>query len=72
MKKGFSLIELMVESGLSKSKGEARRAVQGGGIYLNNRRVSDTEKKIGMHESVHGKFIVLRKGVKNYLLVRLV
>jgi tyrosyl-tRNA synthetase len=69
---GMSLIDLMAATGIMKSKGEARRAIQGGGIYLNNRRVTDTETKVTLENALHGKFIVVRKGSRNYWLVRLI
>jgi len=67
---GISLIDLMVAAGAAKSKGEARRAIQGGGIYLNNIRIADEAKKMSLGDAMHGKFIVLRKGGKNYFLVK--
>jgi tyrosyl-tRNA synthetase len=66
------VIDLLVSAAIAKSKGDARRGVQGGGIYLNNRRVSDVEKFITMADSILGKFLVLRKGAKNYSLIKLV
>ncbi|MBI5019862.1 MAG: tyrosine--tRNA ligase [Ignavibacteriales bacterium] len=69
---GIPLIELMVTATVVKSKGEARRAVQGGGIYLNNIRVAEVEKKVLVTDAYHGKFIVLRKGGKNYFLVKII
>ena len=69
---GMPVIEMMVFAGMVKSKGEARRAIQGGGIYLENIRITDVEKKVTVGDSFHGKFIVLRKGGKNYWLVRVV
>jgi len=65
------LIELMVAAGASKSKGEARRAIQGGGIYLENIRVNDVDKKVTMEDAVHGKFIIIRKGARNYWMVKI-
>jgi type I restriction enzyme M protein len=69
---GMPLIDLMVNAGITKSKGEARRAIQGGGIYLENIRVTDVEKKVLITDAFHGKFIVLRKGARNYWLVKVV
>jgi len=68
---GMPLIELMVAAGASKSKGEARRAIQGGGIYLENIRVNDVDKKVTMEDAVHGKFIIIRKGARNYWMVKI-
>jgi tyrosyl-tRNA synthetase len=64
------ILDLLVETGLAKSKGEARRFMSDGGIYLNNERQSDPERTIGYGELLNGKFIVLRKGKKNYHVVR--
>lgn len=68
---GKPLIDLMVEAKVVPSKGEARRTIQGGGVYLNNRRASDAAKKVVIGDTIHGKFLVLRKGGKSYTLVRL-
>jgi tyrosyl-tRNA synthetase len=68
---GYPVVELLVLSGVAKSKGEARRFIQGGGIYLNNRRVEDVERKISIDETIHGKYLVLRKGGRNYWLVKI-
>jgi tyrosyl-tRNA synthetase len=64
--------DLLVASGLVSSKGEARRAIEGGGIYLNNARVASHTDLVPAEACLHGKFIVLRKGGRNYSLVRLV
>jgi tyrosyl-tRNA synthetase len=69
---GFSIIELLALSGLVGSKGEARRLLQQGGVYLNNRPVSDTRKSVALSDSIEGQFLVLRKGRKNYHLVKIV
>jgi len=69
---GAPLIDLLVAGGAAKSKGEARRAVEGGGIYVNNIRVTEADKNLTLRETLKGKFIVLRKGARNYLLVKAV
>ncbi len=69
---GMPLVDLLVQAGVAKSKGEARRAIEGGGIYVNNIRCEDVARKVMMNDSIHGKFIVLRKGGRNYFLVRIV
>ena len=67
---GLSLVDLLVTAGLAPSKGEARRAIQGGGIYLNNLRVADEKKAVTPEDTIGGELIVLRKGRKEYRLVR--
>jgi tyrosyl-tRNA synthetase len=69
---GFTVIEALVVSGLSPSKGEARRLVQGGGVCVNNRRVSDPRQTISGADLIDGQVLVLRKGAKHYHLIRIV
>jgi tyrosyl-tRNA synthetase len=66
------VLDLLVNSGLLKSKGEARRSISEGGIYVNNRRVSAPDSRISSEDVIGGRFLILRKGRKNYFLVRLV
>ncbi len=67
---GMPVAELLAECGIVSSKGEARRAVEAGGIYLNNRRVGEVGTKVTPAEIIDGQFLVLRRGRKNYWLVR--
>ena len=69
---GRPLADLLVDAGLAASKAEARRAIAGGGVYLNNRRVADPRGTAGLGDAVDGSVLVLRKGRKSYHLVRLV
>jgi tyrosyl-tRNA synthetase len=66
---GKPFVELLVECGLASSKGDARRSIEGGGIYLNNERVGDASRAVTMDDALEGRFIVLRKGKKRYHLV---
>ena len=68
---GVSLRDLVAEVGLASSRGEARRLIQGGGVSLNNRRASDARQSVTLEHSVDGQVIVLRRGARQYRLVRL-
>jgi len=68
---GFALAALLAETGLASSKSEARRAIEGGGIYLNNRRVRDARRAVTLDDAIDGSLIVLRKGKRSYHLVRI-
>lgn len=70
--KGMSVVNLLEITGLASSRGDARRLITGGGIYVNNIRVSDTVQMISLEESIEGQFLVLRKGKKNYHLVQMI
>lgn len=61
----------LLSTTVSKSKGEARRLVQGGGIYLDSERVSSETLKLNDTAILSKGFVVLRSGKKNYHLVRL-
>lgn len=67
---GLAVADLLVDCGVVPSKAEARRAIEGGGIYLNNRRVAGAGAKITMDDVIDRRFLVLRRGRKNYWLVR--
>lgn len=60
------ILDLLVASGLSKSKGEARRTVGEGGAYLNNVRVEDPDLQPTEGDLVAGSWLVLRRGKKNF------
>lgn len=63
--------DIAVKAGLCKSKGEARRLIQNGGFYANNRRVEDIAGAAGADDLVDGRVLVLRTGKRNYHVVRI-
>ncbi len=69
---GKNLLDLLVESSLAKSRGEARRAVEDGGININNERVSEPTRMIVFPDFLEGKFMVLRKGKKSYHIIKII
>jgi tyrosyl-tRNA synthetase len=69
---GIAILDLLVESGVASSKGDGRRSIQGGGVYLNNVRVDDVECRVTLGDAMDGRFLVVRKGKKNYHLAKLV
>jgi tyrosyl-tRNA synthetase len=62
--------DAMVAAGVTKSKGEARRAVQEGGAYLNNSRVGDATQGLTSADLLAGGYVVLRRGKKTVGLLR--
>jgi len=67
---GLNIVEVLASTGLCPSKGQARKDVEGGGIYVNNVRVADVKRDVGESDLLHGRYILLRKGKRNYLLVQ--
>ena len=68
---GQPVIDVAVAAGFLKSKGEARRLAQGGGLSLNNAKVADSAATVAPEAPVEGKALLLRQGKKNYFLLRL-
>ena len=64
------LIEVLVEAGVFSSKGEARRMLKSGGLYLNNERVTGEDTTLTEQSTVAEAMAVVRKGKKNYYLLR--
>jgi tyrosyl-tRNA synthetase len=69
---GMPISDLLVEANVTKSKGEARRSIRGGGIYLNNVRVADENRLVPIADAIEGKFLILRKGKRHYNLVKVI
>jgi tyrosyl-tRNA synthetase len=67
---GVPLVDLLVETGLVASKGKARTTIEQRGAYVNNRRVDDVERAIGGADLVADRYVVLRRGKRDYHLVR--
>jgi tyrosyl-tRNA synthetase len=67
---GTPLVELLVRTQVCGSKGAARRDIEGGGIYVNDKRVDEVARALTRADLLAGRFVVLRKGKKNYHLVR--
>jgi tyrosyl-tRNA synthetase len=63
-----TVVDLLAE-GLGLSKSDARRAVKEGGAYLNNAKVADEAAVPADADWLHGRFLVLRKGKRNVLVV---
>jgi tyrosyl-tRNA synthetase len=62
---GIGILEIFTEAGLTKSRGEARRMVQQGGVYVNDRRVTEAEARLTPAD-VTADGILLRAGKKKY------
>jgi tyrosyl-tRNA synthetase len=70
---GMSLVDLLADPvvKLVPSKSEARRLVQSGGVYVNNRRAADLQMRLRRDQAIDGQLFVLRKGQKQNHVIRL-
>ena len=69
---GYWIVEALQAAGLVASGGEGRRAIKEGGVYVNNIRASDEKQRLDAANLASETVMVLRKGKKNYALLRFV
>jgi tyrosyl-tRNA synthetase len=65
-----ALLDLLVATKLSPSKSQARKDVEAGGVYVNNVRAADAKLVLGAENLLFGTYVLLRKGKRNYALLR--
>ena len=66
---GIDVVSFLVETSIFPSKSEARKMVQSGGVSLNRRKVDSVQMMVDKSLLLHGKYILIQKGKKNYYLV---
>ncbi|MBV8970924.1 MAG: tyrosine--tRNA ligase [Sphingomonadaceae bacterium] len=66
---GLPIVDVVVHAGLAASKSEGRRAVETGGVYLNNVRVDRVNEMVTTGDLLFGKYVLLRKGKRNYAVI---
>lgn len=57
-----TVVEVLVAAGVVTSRSAARRAIDEGGAYLNNRKVTDADARLVAEDLLHGRFVVVRRG----------
>ena len=68
---GWAVTDFLTSAGITKSKSEAQRLIKGGGITLTDQRITDEKAPIVPSQAIDGKLFVVRKGKREYFLVRL-
>jgi len=68
---GWRLVTLLTDVGLTASNGEATRLIRSGGIYVNERRVTDEKERVNASDAIEGQLFVVRKGKKDNFLIRI-
>jgi tyrosyl-tRNA synthetase len=66
----LTLVDALVESGLVSSKGEARRFIDQGGVYVNNLRQRDVDAVVSKDQLLVDRYVLLRRGRRQYHVVR--
>ncbi len=68
---GLAIVDLVARLQLASSKSDARRLVQSGGVYVNNRRIADAQARVTRDHAIGGRLLVVRRGPKQNHLVRM-
>ena len=66
---GVQLLEAMVQAGMSNSKGQARKDLEGGGVYVNGQRITDVQRQLKLEDLLHGEGALIRKGKRAYAVI---
>ncbi len=66
----LGLVDLLVASGISPSKRQARQDIGSGAIYVNGERCTELDRVMRTRDGLHGKYLVLRRGRSKYFLIR--
>jgi tyrosyl-tRNA synthetase len=66
---GVRVIDLFVNAGMVKSRGEAKRLLQQGGMYVNNERCTGDSATITAQQLLFERYLLLRSGKRNYHLL---
>ncbi|MEO7922336.1 MAG: tyrosine--tRNA ligase [Chitinophagaceae bacterium] len=69
---GVDIISFLADTGIFDSKGNARKNVQGGGVSINRKKIDGIESKVDNSMLLHGRYLLVQKGKKNYYLVKVI
>jgi tyrosyl-tRNA synthetase len=67
-----AVVDLLASAGITTSKSEAQRLIKGGGLSVNDRRVTDEKQRLTPADAIEGELFVVRKGKRDYFLIRLI
>ena len=67
---GITLIDALVSAGISKSKSDARKLIQQGSVSVNGAKITAIDAVLNKEDAIDRDFTILRKGKKNYFIVR--
>ena len=70
LESGMDVVSFLAETAIFPSKGEARKTVQNGGVSINRHKVGQVSDQVGKAQLLHGRYLLVQKGKKNYFLVK--
>ncbi len=69
---GIDIVSLLAETHIFASKGEARKMLLGGGVSVNRKKIETADVQLERAQLLHGKYLLIQKGKKNYYLIKAV
>ena len=69
---GVDVISFLSDAKIFPSRGEARKMIQNGGVSINRQKVADVAETVSAAQLLHGQYLLVQKGKKNYYLVKAV
>jgi tyrosyl-tRNA synthetase len=69
IKDGIDVVSFLADSNIFPSKGEAKKMIQNGGVMLNRKKVEELQMIVNASMLLHGQYLLVQKGKKNYYLV---
>jgi tyrosyl-tRNA synthetase len=70
LESGMDVVSFLAETAIFPSKGEARKTVQNGGVSINRHKIGQVSDQVGKAQLLHGRYLLVQKGKKNYFLVK--
>ncbi len=67
----MNIVDALIEGGVETSKRQAREDVENGAIRINGIQIRDTEATVSAHPNTEGRYVIVRKGKKNYFLIEI-
>jgi tyrosyl-tRNA synthetase len=68
---GWPIVDLLAGAGIAASKGEATRLIRGGGISVNDRRITDEKERLNVAQAIEGQLFLVRRGKRDNYLIRI-
>jgi tyrosyl-tRNA synthetase len=69
---GIDIVSFLADTAIFPSKGEAKKMLQNGGVSINRNKIDNLQMKLDAAMLLHGKYLLVQKGKKNYYLVSIV
>lgn len=71
LEKGIEVTQLMADTTIFSSKGEARKMIQNGGLSINRKKVNNATDTINSSWLLHNRYLLVQKGKRNYYLIEI-